>query len=89
MEDQEPLKMFDVFIPEMTKTAFVSLYQDLLKNDFWSVLVDSEDELYAMLSDMLSVRFARRGVVIPNFEVKFVRRSWANRMANPCLTRER
>lgn len=63
----------DLFIPRMSKEKFVSFYRDLLQKGFWSVLVDSEDELYALLGDNLSVRFARKGTAIPNFEVKFVK----------------
>lgn len=63
----------DLFIPKLTKDKFVGLYADLLDNGFWSIIADSEDELYSMLEEGLAIRLAERGKVIPNMEVKFVK----------------
>ena len=63
----------DLIIPQMDKENFKKLYQDLLNNNFWSVTVDSIDELYSMLEDSLAIRLADRGKVLPNIEIKFVK----------------
>lgn len=63
----------DIFIPKLSEEEFNDLYQDLLKNGYWSVNVDSEKELYSMLKDSLGIRFAEKGKVIPNMEIKFVK----------------
>lgn len=63
----------DLYIPVLTKEQFNNLYQDLLNHNFWSVTVDSVDELYSMLKDKLGIRFAVRDKVVPNMEVKFVK----------------
>ncbi len=63
----------DLFIAPMSKEQFQALYDDLLKNGFWSIISDSADELYSTLQDKLSIRFAEKGKVFPNMEVKFVR----------------
>lgn len=63
----------DLFIPPLTAEKFHTLYQDLKNNGFTSVLVDSEEELFSMLSDHLAIRFGRANLPIPNMEVKFTR----------------
>lgn len=63
----------DLFIPPISKEQFSSFYQELQQNGFWSVLVDSEEELFSMLKDKLAVRFARTGTAVPNVEMKFVK----------------
>ncbi len=63
----------DLFIAPMSKEQFQALYDDLLKNWFWSIISDSADELYSTLQEKLSIRFAEKGKVFPNMEVKFVR----------------
>ncbi len=63
----------DFFLAPMSKEEFQALYDDLLKNGFWSIISDSAEELYSTLQDKLSIRFAEKGKVFPNMEVKFVR----------------
>ena len=65
----------DIFISRISSEQFHDLYQDLLSNGFWSILVDSEDELFSMLKDNLSIRFAEKNKVLPNVELKFVKDS--------------
>ena len=63
----------DMFITRITKPQFHDFYADLKNNGFKSVLVESEEELFSMLTDNLSVRFGKGESPIPNMEVKFVR----------------
>lgn len=64
----------DFFIKKLTKEQFSLLYKDLLDNGYWAINADSIDELYSMLKDdKLAVRFAEKGKVAPNMEVKFVK----------------
>lgn len=63
----------DLFIPRLLPEQFASLYRELQQKGFWSVLVDSEEELFSMLNDKLAVRFARTGTAVPNVEIKFVK----------------
>ena len=63
----------DMFITRLTKQQFHDFYADIKNNGFKSVLVESEEELFSMLTDNLSVRFGKGESPIPNMEVKFVR----------------
>ncbi len=63
----------DMFITRLTKSQFHDFYTDLKNNGFKSVLVESEEELFSMLTDNLSVRFGKGESPIPNMEVKFAR----------------
>ncbi|MBU0470852.1 MAG: hypothetical protein KKA62_03920 [Nanoarchaeota archaeon] len=64
----------DFFINKLSKEQFSSFYKDLLDNGFWAINADDVEELYSMLKDdRLAVRFAERGNVAPNMEVKFVK----------------
>lgn len=63
----------DLFITRLTKQQFHDFYVDIKNNGFKSVLVESEEELFSMLTDNLSVRFGKGNSPIPNMEVKFVR----------------
>lgn len=63
----------DMFIEKISKDKFSSLYHNLKKNGFWALNADSEEELFSLLEDKLSVRFARTNTSIPNMEIKFVK----------------
>ena len=64
----------DFIIEKLSKDKFFKLYHELLENGFWSISVDDPQELFALLSEeKLAVRFAEKGKVFPNMEVKFVR----------------
>ncbi|MBI2134659.1 hypothetical protein HYU09_01600 [Candidatus Woesearchaeota archaeon] len=60
----------DMFIPRMEKTEFSALHNSLLK-DFWCLNGDDAEELFDLLMKRHSIRYARKGKVIPNIEVKF------------------
>lgn len=63
----------DMFIEKLSRDKFSSLYCDLKKNGFWALNADSEEELFSLLEDKLSIRFARTDISVPNMEVKFVK----------------
>ena len=61
----------DLFIKVINKENFVKLFEDLKINGFWCLNAESNDEMYSYLQDGLALRFADKGEIIPNFEVKF------------------
>lgn len=65
----------DFFIEKLSSDRFSAFYNDLLENGFWSINVDNPDELFSILKNKLSIRFAQKGKVFPNMEIKFVRDS--------------
>ncbi len=65
----------DVYLKFMNLEDFSKLYQDLLNNGFECLNATQTMEVYNYLKDGLAVRFALKGDIIPNFEVKFVRKN--------------
>jgi hypothetical protein len=65
----------DLFIRPLDFNHFSELYQDLLKNNFWCINAEDSGEIFDYLKNMSAVRFARKGQIAPNFEVKFTKRS--------------
>lgn len=63
----------DIISDKLSKEQFGKLYQELLKNNFWALNADSEEELFSLLNEKIAVRFAEKGKVIPNIELKFVK----------------
>ncbi len=63
----------DFIIAPMSKKEFEIMYTDLIEHGFWALNADDISELYAMLQEKLAIRFAERGMAVPNMEVKFVR----------------
>lgn len=61
----------DVFIKPISKQTFSSLYDELKEKGFWCLNAESETELYSYLEDKLAIRFAKKGLSTPNFEIKF------------------
>ncbi|MFH1682654.1 MAG: hypothetical protein ABIA37_02545 [Candidatus Woesearchaeota archaeon] len=64
----------DVFIEPLTKENFIKLYHELRENNFWCLNAESDDEVYSYLQEGISIRFAEKGEVMPNMEVKFAKR---------------
>lgn len=62
----------DMIIPRMTEQGLFELYNDLLLS-FECLNTNSAKETYDYLDEGLSVRFARKGEVIPNIELKFAK----------------
>ena len=65
----------DIFIKKMPYEKFNGMYQELKKKGFWCINGEREKEIFSYLNDGLAVRFARNGSSVPNFEVKFPKRS--------------
>jgi hypothetical protein len=63
----------DVFIRELSRDEFSVLYEDLMRQGYECLNAGEAGELYAHLDYGLTVRFALKDKVIPNFEVKFAR----------------
>ncbi|MFA6460706.1 MAG: hypothetical protein WCV90_00435 [Candidatus Woesearchaeota archaeon] len=63
----------DVFITPLDKEKFHLIYSELIQMGFWAINTDNEEELYSMLKSGLAIRFAEKGKVIPNMEVKFTK----------------
>lgn len=61
----------DVFIKPISKEKFRQLYAELREKDFWCLNAEDENELFSFLEDKLAIRFAKKGLSTPNFEVKF------------------
>ena len=61
----------DMIISSMDRKAFEKLHADLIKKGFDVVNVDDLDELYGLLTTKHSIRYAYKGGVIPNMELKF------------------
>ncbi|HLC80215.1 MAG TPA: hypothetical protein VJG31_00410 [Candidatus Nanoarchaeia archaeon] len=63
----------DLFIEKLSRDKFSSLYRDLKETGFYALNAESEEELFSLLEDKLSVRFARIDAPVPNMEIKFVK----------------
>ena len=48
-----------------------TIYDKLLKANFWCLNAEGAEETYNYLIDKMAIRFARKEQVIPNMEVKF------------------
>ena len=64
----------DIFIKVMNKATFANLYNDIKNNGFWCLNAEDTEEVYSYLNDSIAVRFAEKGLAIPNFEVKFAKK---------------
>jgi hypothetical protein len=63
----------DVFIKKISEEKFFRLF-DELKKDFWCLNTENKGEAFNYLKEHYSIRFARKGKAVPNFEVKFPKR---------------
>jgi len=61
----------DVFIEKISKEKLSELYENLKKAGFWCLNTENTDEMYDFLINKMAIRFARKDVFVPNFEVKF------------------
>jgi hypothetical protein len=63
----------DLFISRMDRERFLELHRNLLAAGFEFVNPEDGEGLFDMLDEGLAIRAARKGVVIPNMEMKFPR----------------
>ncbi|MBM3308914.1 MAG: hypothetical protein FJY77_01540 [Candidatus Altiarchaeales archaeon] len=74
----------DIFVKRLSEKKFAMLYENLLDKGYWCLNAEDFGEVYSYLRDGLAVRFALKGEVIPNFEVKFAgKRSAKEAIENP------
>jgi hypothetical protein len=76
----------DVIMGKMDKERFGKLYSELKKNGFYCLIADNADDSYEQLTERLAVRFAKKGQVIPNIEVKFPKNPLDTRTLQENLT---
>ena len=63
----------DVIIEKMERERFGKLYEELKSKGFYCLNADKLDDIHEQLSEKTAVRFAKKGQVIPNIEVKFAK----------------
>ncbi len=63
----------DVIIERMECERFGRLYEELKGKGFYCLNADELGDIYGQLSEKTAVRFAKKGQVIPNIEVKFAK----------------
>lgn len=63
----------DILIEPITQRKFLELYERVEKEDFYFMNSTNPDTVYEMLVEGLAVRIAKKGMVIPNIELKFVK----------------
>ncbi len=63
----------NILIPKMGREEFFKLADDITDNGFECIVSDDKEEMFSYLTEeKTNIRFARKGEVIPNMEVKFV-----------------
>jgi len=60
----------DIIIPKMERPLFSNLVDDLKENGFWCLQTEKTKDIYDYHKDNIAVRFAKKGRVIPNIELK-------------------
>lgn len=63
----------DILIEPLGYGRFVELHERAEKSDFYFLNSTNPNTLYEMLSEGLAVRVAKKDMVIPNIELKFVK----------------
>lgn len=63
----------DILIEKMSEKKFSDFYSDVTKSGYWCLNSKDKDEIFKMLLDGLSVRFAEKRKIIPNAEIKFIK----------------
>lgn len=61
----------DIIIPKLNFNDFEKMHKDLQKSGFYCLNAENIDEVYSYLRDKIAIRYAKRGKVIPNIELKF------------------
>ena len=63
----------DIIIPKVSEENWIKINKALLK-DFECMNTDNIADIYSYLKDGLSVRFVKKGQIIPNMEIKFAKK---------------
>ena len=61
----------DIFIEKIDSDAFGKFFNAVEKKGYWAVDSESVEDAFDRLQSGLSIRLAKKGTIIPNFEVKF------------------
>ncbi len=64
----------DIYIRYLSEDKFLELVKEIYVNDFYCLNTDNPNDMYDYLKEGLAVRFAEKGQIIPNFEVKFAKK---------------
>ena len=59
----------DILIPILLKNSFLSLFEDLINNNFWCYQSDEGENTYDYVKNKQSIRFARINEMFPNIEL--------------------
>ena len=61
----------DIFIKEISLDEFSKFYKEAKKQGFECINAENVEEIFSYLKDSLAVRFSRKDIAVPNFEIKF------------------
>jgi predicted nucleotidyltransferase len=61
----------DLFIEKVDFERFRKLVEELFRKNYWILNTSDVRDAFGFLEDGLALRFAKKGEVIPNFEMKF------------------
>ncbi len=64
----------DVLIPKIDFLTFLKIYNELKTNDFYCMNAEEDSDVYEYLEDDLAIRFAKKDTIIPNIEMKWIKR---------------
>jgi len=63
----------DIIIPKIDFSTFKSLYHNLKENDFYCLNAEKGESIFGYLKDNFAIRFAKKGSLIPNIELKWAK----------------
>jgi len=66
----------DIIIPKMDKVKINELYKDLIKKGYWCINSGDIEDVYKILTEKSSIRFAVKPGFSPNFEIKFAKNEY-------------
>ncbi len=64
----------DVLIEKVDLKGFQRLFNLVSRGRYWIIDSNSREDAFDRLKNALSIRIAKKGMVIPNFEVKFAKK---------------
>jgi len=75
----------DVLTERMERKQFLKLFKALGKRGFWCINCSKEDA-YELISSGISLRFSKKGQIIPNVEIKFIKKPIERECIEKALT---
>ncbi|MFT4344142.1 MAG: hypothetical protein ACMXYE_05355 [Candidatus Woesearchaeota archaeon] len=61
----------DMILPDLEIKDFEKIYNSLIKEGFYCLNTNSLTSAYTYLQKKTAIRFAKKGTIIPNMEIKF------------------